>query len=120
MDDVREDSGFHSCGPSSVTSSSSAGSSKLNNDIRPGRLAKCESIDLKEVILNPRTQSEFLWTKSKIDAARPVSDRMKNGSDQDKMGGWINKKFLKKLSSLTHIGLSRSMSCKGPVPEQEK
>jgi len=125
VEDVREDSGCHSGGMSSLTSSSSVVSKEstrscVNTDTKPGRLTKCESIDLKELILNPKTQSEFLWTRAKIgqdNGDGDVDNKIKVKAT--KMGDWMNKKCLRKLSSLSLTGLSRRNSCKNVTTEKD-
>merc|ERR1719273_2215388 len=72
VEDVQDDSGFHSS--SSLTSVKSG-------PARP-RMKRCESLDLKELIINPQTQAEILWTRSKMDREKklgPMGRRKKGG-----------------------------------------
>ena len=91
MEDVQDDSGFHSS--SSLTSVKSG-------PARP-RMKRCESLDLKELIINPQTQAEILWTRSKMD--REYRDG--GWGEEDKMGKKKERRKSKCLKKFTSVAL---------------
>jgi len=118
-DDIQEDSGFHSGGMVSLTSCSNSAVSKASNkssitgdEIPLGQLKKCESMDLKEQILDPKTPSEIQWTRSKLirsDNNWEDDDKDNKTNDKNKVNS-VSSKCLKKLSSLPMLGLNRRNS----------
>jgi len=91
VEDVQDDSGFHSS--SSLTSVKSG-------PARP-RMKRCESLDLKELIINPQTQAEILWTRSKMD--REYRDG--GWGEEDKMGKKKERRKSKCLKKFTSVAL---------------